>query len=171
MNAHMIQLPPIPSRRITSVKKFALSVAVVAATIENPMSHHGIECPELKKWFAVPRLRSEASAGISARTAKNPTMTAQSNPFNSKSDPLPYETLDHQFAKSRRKRVEIGRKARDAHHEIGILRRIPVRCEDFLGVHDIDVDKRPPEGKMPVHKRHQRVNGPLVVRKSDRSEE
>ena len=25
MNAHMIQLPPMPSRRMTSVKKFALS--------------------------------------------------------------------------------------------------------------------------------------------------
>jgi len=53
----------MPSRRITSAKKFAESVAVVAATIEKPISHQGMECPELKKSPAVPRLLSEARAG------------------------------------------------------------------------------------------------------------
>ena len=78
MNAHMIQLPLMPSVRITCVKKLAESVAVVAATIENPISHHGIECPELKKSPAVPRLLSEASVGMRASRTKNAAMTAQS---------------------------------------------------------------------------------------------
>ena len=83
MNAHMIQLPPMPSRRMTSVKKFALSVAVVAATIEKPMSHHGMDFPEVKKSFAVLFARRAATVGMSARTAKNAAMTVQSSPFRS----------------------------------------------------------------------------------------
>ena len=98
MNAHMIQLPLIPSRRITSVKKFALSVAVVAATIEKPMSHHGIERPDVKKSLAVFLDLSDANAGMSAKRAKNAPMTIQSSPFNNTLHRLSDETLHDELA-------------------------------------------------------------------------
>ena len=71
-NAHHTQLPLIPSRRIISVKRFAELVEVVAATIETPMSHHGMEPADLKYSRESPDfVRMAATAGISSRTAKN----------------------------------------------------------------------------------------------------
>ena len=64
-NAHQTQLPESPSRRIISVKRLAELVDVVAATIETPINHHGIEPADLKYSALSPRLDlNAANAGI-----------------------------------------------------------------------------------------------------------
>ena len=76
MNAHHTQLPLRPSRRTISVNRFAEFVDVVAATIETPISHHGMEPADLK-YSAVSLVfaLSEASAGIAASATKNSAIT------------------------------------------------------------------------------------------------
>ena len=74
-NAHHTQLPPIPSRRMISVKRLAELVDVVAATIDTPISHHGIEPADLKySDESFDRALSEASAGIATSATKNAAM-------------------------------------------------------------------------------------------------
>jgi hypothetical protein len=74
--AHHAQLPLSPSLRIISVKRFALFVLVVAATIDTPISHHGIEPADLKYSFAPFDLDLIAEiTGIRSITAKNAAIT------------------------------------------------------------------------------------------------
>ena len=74
-NDHQAQFPASPSSRINCVKRFAELVEVIAATIEMPMSHHGIERPEWKKSDAPCAPRRLAQTGIASRMAKNAAMT------------------------------------------------------------------------------------------------
>ena len=74
--AHHAQLPLSPSSRMISVKRFALLVLVVAATIETPMSHQGIEPADLKYSLAPFDLDLMAeTAGMRKSTAKNAAIT------------------------------------------------------------------------------------------------
>ena len=58
-------------------------VEVVAATIEMPMSHHGIEFAPLKYSAPPPeRLRNAAIAGMARSTRKNSAISAMSSQPN-----------------------------------------------------------------------------------------
>ena len=83
MNAHHAQFPLNPSLRTISVKRLALFVLVVAATIETPISHHGIERPERKKSFAsLPALREHLRA-MPMRSTKKTAIAVQSQQLRS----------------------------------------------------------------------------------------
>ena len=77
-NAHQAQLPLMPSLRMISVKRFALSVDVEAAITETPMSHHGMERPDRKNSFVLEAPFRDVHAGIARRMAKNMAMMIQS---------------------------------------------------------------------------------------------
>ena len=80
-NAHHFQLPLMPPlSRISSVKRFALFVEVVAATIEMPSSHHGIDRPERKNSFELDAPFRLASVGIRINTRKKSPTIVQSSP-------------------------------------------------------------------------------------------
>ena len=78
MNAHQAQLPLMPSLRMISVKRFALSVEVEAAITETPMSHHGMERPERKNSFVLEEPFRTVRTGIARRIAKKTAMMIQS---------------------------------------------------------------------------------------------
>ena len=60
------------------VNMFALFVEVVAALIEMPISHHGMDLPERKKSFASDPARREHQSAMPITIAKNATMADQS---------------------------------------------------------------------------------------------
>ena len=74
-NAHHAQLPLRPSVRMISVNRLALLVLVVAATIDMPISHHGMEPADLKYSFAPFDFALKAEiAGIITNAARNAAM-------------------------------------------------------------------------------------------------
>jgi hypothetical protein len=77
-NAHHAQLPLMPSFRMSSVKRLALSVDVEAAITETPMSHHGMERPERKNSFVLEEPFRAVSIGMASRITKNTAMMIQS---------------------------------------------------------------------------------------------
>src|SRR5574344_1475090 len=76
--AHQTQLPAMPFLRMISVNRLAELVEVVAAHMEMPSIHQGIEFPDRKNSLEFFPACLDVTSPMTIRTTKNRTMMIQS---------------------------------------------------------------------------------------------
>ena len=81
-NDHHAQLPASPFSRMSCVNRLAEFVDVIAATIEMPISHQGMERPDWKNSDDVFDVLRLDRTGIASRMAKKTAMAIQSASAN-----------------------------------------------------------------------------------------